>query len=104
GYRGSPSYIDLGFDASKESHRYAIEWSPHEIRWFVDDELVHRRGIWDPTPIPHLPMSLHANNWITRSTQLAGRINNGNLPTVSIFNNIEIIAKINVADYEVKAY
>ncbi len=102
GYRGSPSYIDLGFDASKENHKYAIEWSPNEIRWFVDDELVHRRGIWDPTPIPHLPMTLHANNWITRSTQLAGRINNRNLPTVSIFNNIEVKAKINVADYEVK--
>lgn len=102
GYRGSPSHIDLGFDASKENHRYAIEWSPNEIRWFVDDELVHRRGIWEPTPIPHLPMTLHANNWITRSTQLAGRINNRKLPTVSIFNNIEVTAKINGADYEVK--
>jgi GR25 family glycosyltransferase involved in LPS biosynthesis len=102
GYRGSPSYIDLGFDASKENHKYAIEWSPNEILWFVDDELVHRRSIWEPTPIPHLPMTLHANNWITRSIQLAGRINNRNLPTVSIFNNIEVKAKISVAGNEVK--
>ncbi|MCH8941134.1 MAG: family 16 glycosylhydrolase [Bacteroidetes bacterium] len=92
GYRGAPSYIDLGFDASKASHRYAIEWSPNEIRWFVDDILVHRRVVWDPTPIPHLPMTLHANNWVTRSTQLAGRINNRKLPTVSIFGEIAIQA------------
>jgi GR25 family glycosyltransferase involved in LPS biosynthesis len=103
GYRGSPSYIDLRFDASKENHKYAIEWSPNQIRWFVDDELVHRRGIWEPTPIPHLPMTLHANNWITRSTQLAGRINNRNLPTVSIFKNIDVKAKINVTANKVEA-
>jgi GR25 family glycosyltransferase involved in LPS biosynthesis len=92
GYRGTPSYIDLGFDASKASHRYAIEWSQNEIRWFVDDIVVHRRVVWDPTPIPHLPMTLHANNWVTRSTQLAGQIKNRNLPTVSIFRNISIEA------------
>jgi len=55
GYRGSPSYIELGFDASKGLHRYALEWTPCEIRWLVDDLLVHRRVLWDPTPIPHLP-------------------------------------------------
>jgi len=103
GYRGSPSFINLGFDASKESHRYAIEWTPNEISWFVDDELVHRRGVWAPTPIPHLPMTLHANNWITRSTQLAGRISNRNLPTVSIFNKIKVKANIYVADFNIKS-
>jgi GR25 family glycosyltransferase involved in LPS biosynthesis len=65
GYRGAPSYIELGFDASKASHRFAIEWTPCEIRWFVDDNLVHRRAIWDPTPIPHLPMTLHFNSWLS---------------------------------------
>ncbi len=76
GYRGSPSYIDLGFDASESSHNFAIEWDPCEIRWFVDGRLVHSRSIWNPTPIPHLPMTLHLNSWICRSTQLAGRISN----------------------------
>ena len=103
GYRGSPSYIDLGFDASKESHRYAIEWCLNEIRWFVDDKLVHRRVVWDPTPIPHLPMTLHANIWVTRSTQLAGRIKKGNLPTVSIFRKIGIEANIDVSEPEINA-
>ncbi len=26
GYRGAPSYIDLGFDSSQSTHRFAIEW------------------------------------------------------------------------------
>ena len=92
GYRGSPCYVELGFDASKSSHRYTIEWNPNEIRWYVDGKLVHRRVIWDPTPIPHLPMTLHFNNWITRSTQLAGRINYRNLPAISIIGKISIEA------------
>lgn len=100
GYRGAPSYIDLGFDASKSIHRYSIEWSPNEIQWFVDGNLVHRRVVWDPTPIPHLPMTLHANNWVTRSTQLAGRIKNRNLPASSIFGEIAIEANVVVSEPE----
>jgi len=74
GYRGTPVNIDLGFDASKALHTYAIEWQPDEIRWLVDGLLVHRRVLWDPTPIPHLPMKLHVNTWPTRSRELAGRL------------------------------
>jgi len=92
GYRGAPSYIDLGFDASKASHRFAIEWKPCEIRWLVDDRLVHRRVIWDPTPIPHLPMELHVNVWPSRSTKLAGRMNNRRLPATTIVSSIDIEA------------
>lgn len=92
GYRGAPSYIELGFDASEASHRFAIEWTPCEIRWSVDDHLVHRRAIWDPTPIPHLPMALHVNSWLSRSTQLAGRINNWRLPATTIIGSIVLEA------------
>ena len=92
GYRGAPSYIELGFDASKASHRFAIEWNPCEIRWLVDGHLVHRRAIWDPTPIPHLPMALHVNIWPPRSTQLAGRIKNRRLPATTIVGPIALEA------------
>jgi beta-glucanase (GH16 family) len=92
GYRGAPSYIELGFDASKASHRFAIEWSPYEIRWLVDDNVVHRRAIWDPTPIPHLPLSLHVNSWLSRATRLAGRINNRRLPATTIVRSIALEA------------
>jgi len=92
GYRGSPSYIQLGFDASKASHRFAIEWNPCEIRWLVDDHLVHRRAVWEPTPIPHLPMALHVNIWPSRSPQLAGRINNRRLPAITTVRSITMEA------------
>ena len=88
GYRGSPSHIDLGFDASRDVHRYAIEWTPCEIRWLVDDRLVHRRVLWDPTPIPHLPMNLHVNTWPSRSTQLAGRLSTRRLPAITYVQSI----------------
>lgn len=88
GYRGAPSHIDLGFDASKGMHRYAIEWTPCEIRWWVDDRLVHRRVLWDPTPIPHLPMKLHVNTWPTRSTELAGRLRARRLPAITHVQSI----------------
>ncbi len=82
GYRGCPSIIELGFDASKEMHRYAIEWTPTEIRWFVDDLLVHQRDLWNPTPIPHLPMQLHFNAWPSRACQFAGRLRMRKLPAL----------------------
>ena len=72
GLRGTPALIDLGFDASLDYHRYAIEWEPTEIRWFVDDRLVHRRPAGRPTPIPHLPMRFHVNAWPCCSEELAG--------------------------------
>jgi GR25 family glycosyltransferase involved in LPS biosynthesis len=92
GYRGSPSYIDLGFDASIATHKFAIEWTPTEIRWLVDNRLVHRRTAWNPTPIPHLPLTLHINSWITRSSELAGRISNKSLPSTTVVESISLNA------------
>lgn len=92
GYRGTVSYIDLGFDASKSDHTFAIEWSPSEIRWFVDNNLVHSRANWEPTPIPHLPMSLHLNIWPTRSKELAGRLISRKLPTATFVKSIALEA------------
>lgn len=92
GYRGSPCYVDLGFDASKSFHKYTIEWDECEIRWFVDDRLVHRRVDWNPTPIPHLPMSLHLNIWPCRSKELAGKLSNKKLPATSFVRSISVVA------------
>jgi len=94
GYRGAAAYVDLGFDASASYHRYAIEWSPDEIRWFVDNHLVHSRVNWEPTPIPHLPMALHVNIWPTRSKELAGKLSNKKLPTTSFIRSIELEANL----------
>ncbi len=92
GYRGAATSIDLGFDASESYHQFAIEWRPNEIRWFVDNQLIHVRGDWDPTPIPHLPMSLHANIWPSRSRELAGRLVDRKLPTTTFIKSITVEA------------
>ncbi len=80
GYRGTPMLIDLGFDAVEGFHEYAIEWSSTSIRWLVDGEVVYERGNWDPTPIPRLPMDFNVNLWYSRSEQLAGQLDDSDLP------------------------
>jgi len=90
GYRGSPCWVDLGFDASAEFHTYGIDWRPGSISWLVDGMVVHQRSSWDPTPIPHLPMRLHANLWVPRSQTLAGRIDDRRLPVEAIFRDLSV--------------
>ena len=90
GYRGSPCRINLGFDASEDFHLYTIEWRPGCISWSVDKVVLHERGGWDPTPIPHLPMRLHGNLWAPRSNELAGRVDQSALPSVANFRNVAI--------------
>lgn len=94
GYRGSPSLIALGFDASESMHRYAIEWGAGQIRWLVDDQLVHERANWDPTPIPQLPMTLHVNTWPSRSRELAGRFAGRRLPATAVVRSISVEASL----------
>jgi len=75
--------IDLTFDAAEDYHRYAIEWEPHEMRWYIDEELVHVRSTWEPTPVPNLPMGVYCSAWPPRSTELAGEFRDGDLPICS---------------------
>ena len=88
GYRGSPRWIDLGFDSTEDFHEYAIDWWPDRVIWSVDGKAVHERASWDPTPIPHLDMRVHANLWVPRSQELAGRLDIGALPASAVFRNL----------------
>ncbi len=90
GHLGTPVMVDLGFDAAEAFHRYAIEWDDDEIRWFVDDRLVHARRSGEPTPIPHLPMVFHMNTWATCSPDLAGPIDETRLPTDARFRDLTV--------------
>lgn len=98
GVRGTPVLIDLGFDASEDFHNYRIEWEHHEIRWYVDDKIIHVRKTWMPTPIPNLPMAVYVNTWITNSEELAGKFDEKILPKTSYINHI----KMNAFDYPKK--
>lgn len=94
GYRGTPTEIDLGFDAADEFHDYEIEWTPSGIRWIVDDRLVYERNPWDPTPIPDRPLELNINVWTSRSKEFAGRLDHASLPATTA------IAHTTVSVYE----
>lgn len=90
GYRGSPCLIDLGFDYSSDFHEYSLEWSRDEIRWLVDGHIVHARSNWSPTPIPHLPMLFHINLWPTSSRELAGSVEEKQLPASANLQHVEL--------------
>jgi hypothetical protein len=92
GFRGAPCRIDLGFDATTDFHLYAIDWRPDRVAWLVDGRVVHERVGWDPTPIPHLSMRVHANLWAPRSEDLAGRIDERALPAAAAFRNVLVTA------------
>ncbi|WP_420445342.1 family 16 glycosylhydrolase [Candidatus Poriferisodalis sp.] len=92
GYRGSPCRIDLGFDATADFHRYAIDWRPGQLTWLVDGNVAHQRVEWDPTPIPHLNMRLHANLWAPRSAELAGPIDECALPAAAVVRDVSVRA------------
>ena len=94
GYRGSPRCIELGFDASASPHRYAIEWAPDQVSWLIDDQVVHERVNWDPTPIPQLPMTLHVNTWPSHSRELAGRLTARRLPATAVVRSIAVAASL----------
>ncbi|GGK38214.1 family 16 glycosylhydrolase [Salinarimonas ramus] len=50
---GGPDEITPGFDASRDFHDYAFEWTPDAIRFFVDGEQVGE--VTDPAQIPTSP-------------------------------------------------
>lgn len=91
GYRGTPALIELGFDAADEFHKYEIEWHPHAICWRIDGEIVHERILWDPTPIPDLPMEFNLNLWYSRSKELAGRLDISRIPAQTEIRCIHVL-------------
>lgn len=90
GYRGTPVTIDLGFDASQDFHLYEIEWSTAGIRWRVDGKLVYERVLWDPTPIPNLPMEFNVNLWHSRSKELSGKLDLINIPASVAIKSVHV--------------
>lgn len=55
-------YIDLGFDAADQPRRYAFEWWPDRLAWFVEDRLIFEHHARDGA-IPTVPGRLFANLW-----------------------------------------
>lgn len=90
GYRGTPTWIPLDFDITLDFHQYGIDWTENYISWFVDGRELYRRNVWNPTPIPNLPMEFNVNIWNTKSIELAGHLNVNELPTESVIKSLKI--------------
>ncbi|MEM6620292.1 MAG: family 16 glycosylhydrolase [Pseudomonadota bacterium] len=56
-------FIDLGFDAADQPRRYAFEWHPSHIAWFVEGREVFRATEDVDGPLPQVPSLLFANIW-----------------------------------------
>ena len=69
-----------------------------ELRWFVDDRLVHRRRAGRPTPIPNLPMRLYASLWPICSEALAGPMTEA-LPASATLRSITVYRRSDSALY-----
>ncbi len=68
GVGGHEKVVDLGFDASAGLHRYAIEWGPGWINWYVDGAWkwgVNNAGLNAPygAAMPSHPMQIMMNLW-----------------------------------------
>jgi beta-glucanase (GH16 family) len=68
GQGGHEKVINLGFDAASGFHRYAIEWGPGWINWYVDGAWkwgVNNTGLNVPygSPMPSHPMQIMVNLW-----------------------------------------
>lgn len=90
GYRGTPTLIDLGFDAADDFHTYEIDWRPDAIRWLVDGEAVYERALWNPTPIPDQPLQFNLNLWHSRAKKFAGTLAAAELPASASIRSLEI--------------
>jgi hypothetical protein len=90
GYRGTPTLIDLGFDAADDFHTYEIDWQPGAIRWLVDGEAVYERAPWNPTPIPDQPLQFNLNLWHSRAKKFAGTLAAEQLPASASIRSLEI--------------
>lgn len=92
GYRGTPTIINLGFDAAAEFHHYEIEWCAEAIRWRVDGRLAYERALWGPTPIPNLPLEFNVNLWHSRSTELAGPLHEDRMPAFTELRSVQVVS------------
>jgi len=68
GVGGHEKVVNLGFDAAAGYHRYAIEWGPGWINWYVDGVWkwgVNNTGLNAPhgAAMPSHPMQIMMNLW-----------------------------------------
>lgn len=72
----------MGFDASSDFHTYAFEWRPDEIRWYLDNRLVHVSREEQVRGLVH-PQNIEFSLWNSeRMPRWLGRIDPAQAPWV----------------------
>jgi beta-glucanase (GH16 family) len=71
-----------GINSRTDFHNYAFEWTPTQIRWYVDDVLIRVKddGVGDNNvQVPDLPGKIMMNLWIFNGGDFGGPMVNDNV-------------------------
>ena len=92
-----PQGVGLSYDASQEFHNYAFEWSPGEIKWYRDGQLVKQATVEGVSPdqIPDLDMQIMMNLWVSNAPSFAGEIDDSNFPVQSEYDWVKLYRPTN---------
>lgn len=86
--QSSVKVVKLEFDAAEAFHKYAIEWTPTAIQFFIDDASV---AIFDdPNILKEFQhqMSLHMNYWVSDYPDWVGQFHDIILPQQTAYDSI----------------
>jgi len=92
-----PQGVGLSYDASQEFHNYAFEWSPGEIKWYRDGQLVKQATVEGVSPgqIPDLDMQIMTNLWVSNAPSFAGEVDDSNFPVRSEYDWVKLYRPAN---------
>ncbi len=78
----------LGFDAEADFHVYAAEWTPEQVKFFVDGQLIRS---WNQEAARmKLPQNILFTIWASNTASWAGPINETSAPTSAEMDWIKV--------------
>ena len=88
-WKSAPVTLDLGFQADRDFHDYAILWTPNAVTWYVDGRALHRETRY----VPHEPLQIRMNVYLGDPaepgvTQWLGPITAARLPAAALYRDI----------------
>lgn len=73
--KGNVSNYDRGMshtiNPEPQFHRYEIEWTPHHIRWYIDQSLHREVPHTSPHGFPTSPVNIHFSLWAGGDSELS---------------------------------
>lgn len=85
----APKLFKLKFDASMDFHKYAIEWTPDYIAFYIDNHHIYTYKDADIIIELKHKMSIRMNSWISNSISWAGQLDDRNLPNKSCWGYVK---------------